>query len=58
MVELGKYAGAVLGSWAVTISLFVVLILVTWRQSVVARRALEAAEARHRQAKNTSGEGA
>ncbi len=46
MVEMGKYASAVLSAWGVTFLLFAGLGLLTWRQSVKARRALEAAEAR------------
>lgn len=46
MVELGKYAGAVLSSYGITGLLLAGLSIVTWRQSVKARRDLEAAEAR------------
>ena len=46
MPELGKYAGAVLWSWAATLGLIAVLIAMTWLQSRKARRDLEAIEAR------------
>jgi heme exporter protein D len=46
MVELGKYAGAVMSSYAITALLLAGLAILTWRQSVKARRDLEAAEAR------------
>ena len=49
MPELGKYAGAVTTSWALTLGLVALLVLVTWRQSVKTKRALEAAEARRRE---------
>lgn len=49
MVDLGKYAGAVLSSWAVTLALVALLIVVTWVQARRARRALEQAEARRRE---------
>lgn len=46
MVELGKYAFAVLSSWGVTLGLFGALIWLSLAQSRAARRALDAAEAR------------
>ncbi len=46
MVELGKYAFNVLTAWGLTLGLLALLILLTWRQSAAAKRALEAAEAR------------
>ena len=46
MPELGKYAGAVLGSYAATVVLLVVLVALTvWRGAQV-RRALAAVETR------------
>ncbi len=51
MLELGKYAGAVLSAWAVTLGLLLLLGLVTWRQSVKAKARLAAAEER-RKARN------
>jgi heme exporter protein D len=48
MPELGKYAVPVLGSYAVTVGLLVLLVAVTlWRGAQV-RRALAAVEARVR----------
>ncbi|WP_300517068.1 heme exporter protein CcmD [Aliiroseovarius sp.] len=51
MLDLGKYAGAVMSSWGVTILLLVLLGVITWRQSVNARARLKAAEDR-RKARN------
>lgn len=48
MPELGKYAGAVIGSWAVTLALIAVLVALTWVQSRKARAALDAIEARRK----------
>ena len=41
MPDLGKYAAEVLLSYGVTIGLLVVLVFVSWRQSVAAKRELE-----------------
>lgn len=46
MPDLGKYADAVLSAWGISILLVAALVGLSWRQSVVARRKLEAAEAR------------
>ena len=46
MLELGKYADAILSSWGVTIALLAALVFVTWRRSVAVKRALETAEKR------------
>lgn len=46
MPDLGKYADAVLSAWGVSILLVAALVALSWRQSVVARKRLEAAEAR------------
>ncbi|WP_421703571.1 heme exporter protein CcmD [Aliiroseovarius sp.] len=51
MLDLGKYAEAVVTSWAVTILLLVLLGVITWRQSVNAKARLKAAEER-RKARN------
>ena len=51
MVELGKYAGAVLGAWGVTLALIALLIALTWVQSLRAKRLLDATEARHAERK-------
>lgn len=51
MLDLGKYAGAVMSSWAVTVGLLVLLGLITWVQSKKAKAALDAAEQR-RKARN------
>ena len=39
--DLGKYGAEVLLSYGVTIGLIAALVLVSWRQSVVAKRDLE-----------------
>lgn len=46
MPELGKYAGAVFGSWGVTLALLAALIALTWVQSRKAKALLDAIEAR------------
>lgn len=46
MLDLGKYAGAILSSWGITLALLIALILVTWRRSHHVKRELEAAEKR------------
>lgn len=46
MIELGKYAGTVLGAYGVSISLLLALIWVSFRSSVRTRRQLEAQERR------------
>lgn len=53
MVELGKYAGAILSSWGITLGALALLIVLSWVQSVRAKRALDLAEAR-RAARRTS----
>ncbi|MZR13951.1 heme exporter protein CcmD [Maritimibacter sp. DP07] len=49
MPDLGKYAGAVVTSWAATLVLVAALIAITWWQSARARRKLDAAEARRKE---------
>jgi heme exporter protein D len=46
MVELGKYAGTVLGAYGVTILLLVGLVVQSVRQSARMRKRLEAQEKR------------
>ena len=46
MVELGKYAGTVLGAYGVTILLLAGLVWISLRQSARTRRRLEAQERR------------
>ena len=46
MPDLGKYAGAVLGSYAVTLGLIAALIALTLWKGAKVKRALAAAEAR------------
>ncbi|WP_423287856.1 heme exporter protein CcmD [Neotabrizicola sp. VNH66] len=46
MPDLGKYAGAVLGSYAATAALIAVLVAVTWWRRGRIRRALAEVEAR------------
>jgi len=48
MVELGKYAGAVLSAYGVTMVLLVLLMVATWRRSVKVKAALDAAEERQK----------
>ncbi|MFQ5623732.1 MAG: heme exporter protein CcmD [Paracoccaceae bacterium] len=47
MVELGKYAETVLGGYAVTITLIVVLVAVSIHRSRQKREALAKLEAKH-----------
>ena len=44
--DLGKYGFEVASAYAVSILLLLVIVALSWRQSVAQRRALEAAEAR------------
>lgn len=46
MFDLGKYTGAILSSWFITIIMLLLLVLVTWRASVKAKIELNAAEER------------
>ncbi len=46
MVELGKYAGTVLGAYGVTVVLLLGLVWLSLRQSARMRRRLEAQEKR------------
>ncbi len=46
MPELGKYAGAVIGSYAATIAVIVVLIGWTWWRGARVKRELREVEAR------------
>jgi len=48
MPELGKYAGAILSAWGVTLALLALLVVMTWVQARKAKRELEAIEARHK----------
>ncbi len=60
-VELGKYAFSVLSAWGLSLAALLLLGLVTWRQSLRARRALEEAEARlraRREAREEAGKAA
>lgn len=52
MVELDKYAGAVLSSWAVSLGLLLLLTLVTLAQARKVKTRLDAAEARRKEAPN------
>lgn len=44
--DLGKYAVEVASAYAVSIVLLIAIVVLSWRQSVAQRRALDAAEAR------------
>jgi len=46
MPDLGKYAGAVMGSYAVSVALIVALVAVSLWQGARVKRALAAVEAR------------
>lgn len=46
MVELGKYAGTVLGAYGVTLALLLGLVWLTLRQGAKMRKRLEAQEKR------------
>lgn len=48
MPDLGKYAGTVLSSYAATLALLFLLVLITLYQGRKARRALEEIEKRRR----------
>ena len=48
MLDLGKYAGAVLSAWGVTLALLALVIVMSWLQSRKAKRELEAIEARRK----------
>ena len=48
MVELGKYAGAVIGSWAATLGLVGFLIVLSLAQGAKVKKRLEEAEARRK----------
>ena len=51
MIDLGKYAGTVLAAYGASLALIAGLVLATLWRGRKARRALEAQEARARQAK-------
>ncbi len=46
MLDLGKYAGSILGAWGATLALLGILVVLTVVQSRKARRMLDAAQAR------------
>ena len=48
MPELGKYAGAILGAWGITLALIALLIVLTWVQSRAAKRKHDEIEARRK----------
>jgi heme exporter protein D len=48
MPELGRYAGTVLGAYAVTLVLLGLLVLLSWRRSAAVRRRLAELEARRK----------
>jgi len=52
MLELGKYSGAILWSWAITLGLLGFLIVLSWVQARAAKRKHDEIEARR-----NSGEG-
>ena len=48
MLELGKYAGAILWSWGITLALLAFLIVLTWVQARAAKRKHDEIEARRK----------
>jgi len=48
MLELGKYADAILWSWGITLGLLLLLIVLTWVQSRAAKRKHDEIEARRK----------
>jgi heme exporter protein D len=48
MPDLGKYADAILWSWAATLVLVAAVIAVSWWQSARVKKKLDAAEARRK----------
>ena len=48
MFELGKYTGAILGSWGITLGLLAMLIVLTWVQARAAKRKHDEIEARRK----------
>ncbi|WP_432448068.1 heme exporter protein CcmD [Aliiroseovarius marinus] len=46
MLDLGKYEGAILSSWGITLGVLIALVLVSWRRSVQVKKQLDAAEER------------
>jgi heme exporter protein D len=46
MLDLGKYAGSILGAWGATLALIAFVVALTIMQSRKARRMLDAAQAR------------
>ena len=53
MPELGKYAGEILWSWAITLGLLGVLIVLTWVQARAAKRKHDEIEGRRRAGEGT-----
>lgn len=53
MLELGKYSGAILGSWGITLALLALLIGWTWAQSRSAKRKHDEIEARRKAGEGT-----
>ena len=47
MVDLGKYAGTVLGAYGVSLALIAGLVLLTWLRGAKVRRALKSVEERN-----------
>ncbi len=56
MLDLGKYSGAILGSWGITLGLLGFLVVLTWVQARSAKRKHDEIEAR-RQSGDRAGEG-
>ena len=53
MLELGKYAGAILGSWGITLGLLGALVAFTWVQARNAKRKHDEIEARRKAGEGT-----
>jgi len=53
MLDLGKYAGAILGSWGITLGLLAVMVVLTWVQARRAKRKHDEIEARRKAGEGT-----
>jgi len=53
MLEFGKYAGAILGSWGITLALLGALVVLTWAQARSAKRKHDEIEARRKAGEGT-----
>lgn len=49
MPELGKYAGAILSAFGITLAVLLVVVVMSWLQARKAKRGLDEIEARRKQ---------